>query len=188
MVPKNLMETAVQGRINSHRQQPADTEGACWCALCLADMQALALSSLPPRYVTRREEVVADHADFETSVRFQVARAVRHVGNNPKHRAMTASAAAPGAAVAVVNVTFEVGFALIEERIRRHADSCDCWDCRCDAVAFALNRFPPQYGVAVDGRSGFPEESRRQMADEMATFLDLGVRIAATVPRHDDRR
>jgi hypothetical protein len=182
MFPKNIVESAVQHTLASHRRQAQGSDPVCWCPLCAADMQALALSSLPPRYVTRREGVAIDHARA-VAVREEVARAVRHVGSHPKHENGTCGAAAE--AVAMVNFPFELGFSMIEERLRSHAGACECWECRCDAVAFALNRFPPQYGVAVGGRSAFPEIELKQMADEMVAFIDLGVRIATALPRHE---
>jgi hypothetical protein len=181
MHPKNIMEYVVRETLDSRRREDPGGDPACWCPLCIADMQALALSSLPPRYVTRRGGVAIDAASAK-AVRDEVEHAVRQVGSHPKH-APGSSGAAPET-VAVVNFPFETSFTLIDERMRSHPGSCECWDCRCDAVAFALNRFPPQYGVAVGGASAFTENSRRQMADELVAFLDLGVRITAAHPRH----
>lgn len=182
MVPKNLTEAAVQEMLRCHREKNADTEGVCWCPLCTADMQALALSCLPPRYITRRESLAGNGAVRDDIVREVVARAVQRVDCHPKHP--KAAAGAPADKVALVNYPFEIGFTMIEERMSGRAGACECWECRCDAVAFALNRFPPQYGVAVGDRSPFLESSRKQMAEELVSFLDLGVQIATTVPRH----
>lgn len=182
MTPKNLMEDIVRSEVLSHRQKSTDTEGICWCKLCIADMQALALSSLPPQYVTRREPLAGDSAALHGAVDVEVGRAIRLVGGHPKHSSACDGAAAD--AVAIVNYSFEIGFSAIEDRMQVRNQGCDCWECRCDAVAFALNRFPPQYGVAFSGRSAFPESNRKQMTEEMAPFLDLGVQIAAALPRH----
>lgn len=182
MVPRNLVEEFVRETLLSRRQHNADTEGVCWCALCTADMQALALSSLPPQYVTRREPLDGARSSRNGAVGLEVERAIRHVGGHPKHSASGAQTRTDP--VAIVNFSFEIGFSTIEERVQRRSEFCECWDCRCDAVAFALNRFPPQYGVAFGGRSAFPESNRRQMAEEMAPFLDLGLQIATALPRH----
>lgn len=182
MLPKNLMEEIVRETVFSHRPKNADTEGVCWCALCTADMQALALSSLPPQYVTRRAPLAGDKASRNGAVHVEVDRAIRHVGNHPKHP--SAGTLARADAVSIVNYSFEIGFSVIEELMLGRTRGCECWECRCDAVAFALNRFPPQYGVAFGGRSAFPESNRVQMAEEMTPFLDLGVQIANALPRH----
>ncbi len=181
MLPRNVIEEAVRAALASERLRGSGIEAACWCPLCLADMQALALSSLPPRYVTRREDRSAIGSAQSAAVGEQVAQAVRQVSTHRKHRPEERAA---DAEVAMVNFAYEVGFALIEERLMRQDGACECFDCRCDAVAFALNRFPPQYGVALRGRSAFTVRSRSEMGAEMSSFLDLGVRVVTDVPRH----
>lgn len=182
MRPKNIMEDAVQGALFTHRQAGPGGDTGCWCPLCTADVQALALSSLPPRYVTRRRCDAGEEHGRHDAVRDQVARAVQRVGSNRKHDAGTDVSTT--LSVAVVNVALEVGFALMEERLQGLSGTCECWDCRCDAIAFALNRFPAQYGVAIDGKSRFHEGSRRQMAEEMVGFLDLGIQVVTAHPLH----
>jgi len=181
MLPRNLMESAVQQALQAHRQSCLGGDSACWCSLCTSDMQALALTALPPLYVTRRGGIVPDDPAHAPAIREEVERAVGRVESNRKHGKGTASCGS----VALVNFALEVGFVTIEERLQNIVGACDCWDCRCDAIAFALNRFPARYGVAIDGHSPFTEAYRHQMGDEMSSFLDLGVHIVSSLPRHD---
>jgi hypothetical protein len=69
--------------------------------------------------------------------------------------------------------------------LRSRDDQCDCWNCRCDMVAFALNRYPPRYGVEHQGRTHLLEKDRDEMRAELASFLDLSLRVVAAVPRHE---
>jgi hypothetical protein len=184
MLPRNVMEVAVRDALSTRAAAGADG-GTCWCPVCTADMQALALSSLPPKYVTRRGERAVLCSGGDGAIDDTVDHAVRWVGHHPKHR--PGAPAPPADQVALVNFTYETGFALIDERVNGVVGSCECFDCRCDAVAFALNRFPARYGVALGGQSQFPEDGRRQMGAELAPFIDLGLRVVASRPRHERR-
>jgi hypothetical protein len=146
-------------------------------------MMALALSTLPPRYATRRPG--AHHADPHqaAAVGELVDQAVRQVARFPKHG--TGGALAAGEPVWVVNFPLEESFRVLDAMVRSRDDICDCWNCRCDMVAFALNRYPPRYGVEHRGVTHLLDKDREQMRAELASFLDLSLRVVAAVPRHE---
>jgi hypothetical protein len=179
----NAMEQVVRDHLNQLRADSPAGDESCWCPLCRADMMALALSGLPPRYATRRSGAVEGGIRFAALVDETVAGAVRQVRRFPKHP--KGEAVAAGAPVWVVNFPLEEGFRAVDEILRRHDGACDCWHCRCDAVAFALNRYPARYGVEHDGRTHLFEDDRATMRGELSSFLDLAVRVVATIPRHE---
>jgi hypothetical protein len=180
----NSMEQVVRAHLNQLRASSADGDEACWCPLCRADMMALALSSLPPRYATRR--FAAAEAGLHTTannVHEKVENARRQVRRFPKHP--VGKAVPAEAPVWVVNFPLEEGFRVVDEILRAHDGACDCWHCRCDMVAFALNRYPARYGVEHEGKTHLFDDDRAQMRAELSSFLDLAVRVVTTVPRHE---
>jgi hypothetical protein len=179
----NSMEPAVRFHLNRLRAAAAAGGGSCWCPLCRADMMALALTRLPPRYATRRpSEIVAD-PQMAAAVRDGVALARDQVERFPKHT--KGAAVAAGEPVWVVNFPLEEAFRAVDAILRQHEGACDCWNCRCDMVAFALNRYPACYGVEHEGQTHLFEKDRVQMRLELESFLDLAARVVTTVPRHE---
>jgi hypothetical protein len=179
----NSMELAVRSHLNRLRAVSPASDEACWCPLCRADMMALALTSLPPRYATRRPADIEADAQMSATVRDGVLLARATVERYPKHP--KGAAVAAGEPVWVVNFPLEEAFRAVEPIQRRHDGTCDCWHCRCDMVAFALNRYPACYGVEHEGRTHLFEKDRAQMRAELESFLDLAVRVVTTVPRHE---
>lgn len=178
----NGMEQAVKARLHNLREQLAGEEGICWCPLCRADMMALALSTLPPRYYTRRGADIETDPPLATALREEVDRAVRHVGRYPKH---PQGAAVPaGDPVWVVNFPLEESFVAVESLFQERRPSCDCWKCRCDVVAFTLNRYPARYGVEHQGKTHLLDGDRVLMRQELSSFLGLAYQVVTTVPRH----
>lgn len=178
----NSMEQVVRMHVKNLRAQSPAGDESCWCPLCRADMMALALSALPPRYATRRPGDSETGDPAAVRIRDGVVSARKQVDCFPKH--------APGAAVAagkpvwVVNFPLEEGFRVVDEILRRNDRACDCWNCRCDMVAFALNRYPARYGVEHEGQTQLFEKDRAEMCAELAEYLELAVRVVTTVPRH----
>jgi hypothetical protein len=179
------MEQAVRIHLNRIRAQSPAKDETCWCPLCRADMMALALTTLPPRYVTCRPRDADSEARLVADIRAEVVLACRQIERLPKH---AKGAPVPaGEPVWVVNFPLEEGFRVVAAMLRRHNPACDCWNCRCDMVAFALNRYPARYGVEHEGRTRMFEEHRERMRDELSPFLDYAIKVVATVPRHDSR-
>ena len=181
----NLMEQAVRAHLNRLRAQSQAGDETCWCPLCRADMMALALTSLPPRYATCRPRDVEIETLMASAISDEVVLARRQIDRFPKH-AKDAPVAA-GEPVWVVNFPLEEGFRAVDALLRRHDQACDCWKCRCDMVAFALNRYPARYGVEHEGRTQLFEEQRERMRDELSSFLVHAIKVVTTVPRHDFR-
>ena len=179
----NSMELAVRFQLNRLRAMAQDSDGICWCPLCRADMMALALTSLPPRYATRRPADLDADPEMATIVRDGVVLARDQVERFPKHA--KGAAVAAGAPVWVVNFSLEEAFRAVDAILHQHDGACDCWNCRCDMVAFALNRYPACYGVEHEGQTHLFEKDRVQMRAELESFLDLAARVVTTVPRHE---
>ena len=177
---KNSMEDPVRSRLARVQEEHAGDDSVCWCPLCRADMIALALSTLPPRYGTnRRPELGDEHAQ---AVRDAVSGAVRQVKRFPKHARDGATASTDP--VWVVNYPLEESFHVVDSLLTpEHA--CDCWDCRCDMVAFALNRYPARYGVEHGGHTHLLQEDREQMRGELASFLTIAAQLVTRIPRHE---
>jgi hypothetical protein len=185
MKMSNSMEQAVRTHLDKVRAESPAGDESCWCPLCRADMMALALSSLPPRYATRRPDDIELEAQLAATIRGGIVLAQRRVEQFPKHARGSAVAAAEP--VWVVNFPLEEGFRAVDAILRRHDEACDCWNCRCDMVAFALNRYPARYGVEHRGQTHLFEQDREQMRGELSSFLELAVQVVTTVPRHGFR-
>ena len=183
MKMSNSMEQAVRTHLNRVRAQSPAGDETCWCPLCRADMMALALSSLAPRYATRRPGDVEIEAHLAAAVHEGVLAARRQVERFPKHAPDAAVAA--GEPVWVVNFPLEEGFRAVDAMLRRHDQTCDCWNCRCDMVAFALNRYPARYGVEHNGQTHLFDEERGRMRDELTSIIELAVQVVTTLPRHE---
>lgn len=179
----NSMEQAVRSHLDRTRAQSPSGDESCWCPLCRADMMALALSSIPPRYATRRRSEIEAETQMAATIHSGIVLARRQVERFPKHP--KGAAVAAGAPIWVVNFPLEEGFRAVDAILRRHDEACDCWNCRCDMVAFALNRYPARYGVEHQGQTHLFEADREKMRGELAAFLEIAVRVVATVPRHD---
>lgn len=178
----NAMEQVVRQHLNLSQARSPSGDETCWCPLCRADMTALTLSALPPRYVTQRPGSVELDAQA-AAVHDEFVLARRQVERFPKHG--KGAAVAAGTPVWVINFPLEEGFRAVEGILRRYDGACDCWDCRCDAVAFALNRYPARYGVEHEGQSHLLERAREQLREELSVFIDLAVKVVTAAPRHD---
>jgi hypothetical protein len=179
----NSMEQAVRNHLARIRSQSPAGDETCWCPLCRADMMALALTSLPPRYATRRQNDVELEAPTVAAIHHELATARVQVERFPKHG--KGAAVAAGKPVWVVNFPLEEGFRAVDMILKQHEEACDCWNCRCDIMAFALNRYPARYGVEHEGQTHLFEADRVRMRDELSSFLELAVRVVATSPRHE---
>jgi hypothetical protein len=179
----NAMESAVKAHVNRVRSELRGDDTVCWCPLCRADMMAYALSALPPRYGTRRVAAVAPGSEQDAAVAAVVSRAVRQVSLHPKHD--TGVPAADHEPVFVVNFPLEESFRAVDAVMGPDDEACACWHCRCDTVAFALNRYPARYGVEHRGETHLRDSDRAVMREELGQFLGLARSVVATVPRHE---
>ena len=82
----NVMEVLVDERIERYVRM----FGLCDCSRCLADVRALALTKLPPKYVVLAESAATPmlslyRAKFESQVIAQVVQACKTVMEAPRH-------------------------------------------------------------------------------------------------------
>jgi len=86
IVPKNIMEDLVEWKLNELLRSAA----MCCCERCRADVKALALNKLPPRYVVSVSGDVYSHFDAmnvqtQVNITAAIAAAIRIVRESPHH-------------------------------------------------------------------------------------------------------
>ena len=84
--PKNIMEDLVECKLNELMR----CSGMCSCERCRADVKALALNKLPPRYVVSVNGDVYSHFEAmnvqtQVNITAAVASAIRVVRESPHH-------------------------------------------------------------------------------------------------------
>lgn len=83
---QNVMETLVEEQLDKFMA----TSNICTCELCRADVKALALNKLPPRYASRLEGNLITRVDnmrrqASTDVIAAIIEAISTVSKNPRH-------------------------------------------------------------------------------------------------------
>jgi competence protein ComFB len=84
--PKNIMEDLVECKLNELMR----CAGMCCCERCRADVKALALNKLPPRYVVSVGGDIYSHFEamnvqIQVNITAAVASAIRVVRESPHH-------------------------------------------------------------------------------------------------------
>lgn len=82
----NVMERLVQEKALYYMEQ----FGICMCPRCIADITALALNKLPPKYVVVNQEAASPLINFYTNsyagqITVEITKACIRVGENPYH-------------------------------------------------------------------------------------------------------
>lgn len=78
----NLAELAVKERLN----EALDRFKCCECDRCIKDILAIAVNTLPPKYIVRSEQDIAiELRKYEGDVVGALVNAVITVKNNPRH-------------------------------------------------------------------------------------------------------
>lgn len=82
----NVMEILVEDSLDSCIEK----SGVCTCEFCRADIKALALNKLPPRYASRLQGSIITRADnmksqASTDVLAAIMEAIAIVQENPRH-------------------------------------------------------------------------------------------------------
>lgn len=82
----NVMERLVQEKALYYMEQ----FGICICPRCIADVTALALNKLPPKYVVVNQDAVSPLINFYTNkyagqITVEITKACIRVGENPYH-------------------------------------------------------------------------------------------------------
>ena len=179
---KNDMEFLVRSEVR--RQQGLrgkDSLDVCWCPLCEADITALALNQLPPRYCHAKNYGQAVVQGYAEKVRSAVTRAMEKVSRRPKHRPGRPDR---GSEVRVSNYAQDVGDAIVGPLFAQRGASCDCPQCRYDALALALNRYPPKYGVSAAGRASYQANFDDFIRHEMTQAITQAAQVVEAHPHH----
>ena len=177
----NQTEDAVRMEISRLKEGPGGQAEHCWCALCEADVIALAMTILPPCYRTRA--AVADGEPASTgSVKNAVFTAVRRIRRRPKHG--RSGPESHDSKVHLVNYTYEEGAALVATLLHRSDSTCNCRTCQYDTLAYALNRYPPKYGVIHAGTSNLPSYQRDYIRHELEIIISHAAGVVKAQPRH----
>lgn len=179
---KNEMEGLVRAEVDRLKETCASGADVCWCALCETDIVALALTLLPPFYC--RQDTYGYAAGLNTSgkIRDAVQSAIKRVSMRPKHRT-----SAPGAfrgEINLVNYTLEVGAEMVGPAMGRSDSGCGCTQCRSDALAYALNRYPAKYGVIWGGRRNLNPTYLDFMRFELGMLITQAARVVSAHPHH----
>ena len=179
---KNDMEHLVRAEVGRHRKNLKESRGRCWCPQCEADVVALALNHLPPRYcrgVNFGAAASEGHADRVASV---VGRALGKVGQRPKHR--------PGSPdrfhseAQLEDFGLKIGRTIVGHSLAAAAAACSCDACQADALALALNRYPPKYGVSSPGRVSYQANFEDFIRHEIGLVLAQTCRVVSASPHH----
>jgi len=179
---KNDMEHLVRLEVGRRREDPEVDRTTCWCALCEADVIALALNNLPPRYCRGDNFGYAAAQGYVGRVREAVRLALEKVSRRPKHR--------PGAPdrfraeARLEDFALKIGNVLVGSSFVGAEGACSCEGCRADALALALNRYPPKYGVSSPGRASYQANFEDFIRHELGNALVKAREIISAHPNH----
>lgn len=179
---KNDMEHMVRQEVGRRKGDPGERRKPCWCAVCEADVIALALNNLPPCYCRSRNFGYAAAQGFAGRVREAVDRALDKVTRRPRHRPD-----APDryrAEARVEDFALKIGSSLAGTAPPGEEGACFCEGCRADALALALNRYPPKYGVSWQGRASYQENFEDFIRHEIGQALLQARQVIWANPNH----
>ncbi len=179
---KNYMELAVKADVLRFKEDGGKRLNGCWCEVCEADVVALALTYLPPRYCMDHSYGLIGKKTLPGTVRSAVQKAASRVSLKPKHR--------PGRPdpfirrLRLANYAFEEGCAIVRTVMTEVQSPCVCRQCQADTLAFALNRMPARYGVECNGQSNLPDIQKDFMRHELNMLLTQASKTVASRPHH----
>lgn len=177
---KNDVEHLVFREIQRRKASPRKGSRECWCAQCEADMQALALNHTPPRYV-RQETFGHATSDGAGEIALKaVSLAYERVSQRPKHRPGVPDRSRSGAEVK--NFALSIGAEMVVSAMA--GAPCSCEQCRADTLAFALNRYPPKYGVSSSARPSYQENFTTFISHELGQLLAAAAKVVTANPKH----
>lgn len=178
---KNYMEMAVKAEVGRRKTERSNSS-FCWCSLCEADIISLSLTTLPPRYCMEQSYGHMDNNLLAGTIRAAVVKSIARVNLRPKHR--------PGLPdfyphrIRIVNFALEEGSAMVRAVMQTESAPCICYQCVADTLAFALNRFPPLYGIEYDGDTKFPPIQREFFRHDLVLILEKACRTVSLRPHH----
>jgi len=179
---KNDMELLVRREVDRRKGERARGLDRCWCPQCEADVIALALNNLPPRYCRGANFGYAASEGYGGQVRKMVDLAVEKVSRRPNHRP-----GAPGRfrqEACHEDFALKIGCSLVGTAFPAREGVCSCDGCRADALALALNRYRPKYGVSSPGRASYQENFADFIRHEVGQLLAAACQVVCANPNH----
>lgn len=182
MIIRNEVETAVRAEVSRQKDNGRKDFSSCWCTLCDADVTALSMTVLPPRYCTTSCHAPFKEKEKAGTVKNAVFSSMRKVSRRPKH-ASSAPETNPSK-VRLINYNYDEGVAQVATFLLKSTIPCSCQKCRSDILAYALNRYPPRYGVLYGGTTNMPSYQLDFIRHEIGMIIHHAAGIVATQPRH----
>jgi hypothetical protein len=179
---KNEMEHLVIREVDRRKDKRTWGRDCCWCPQCEADVIALTLNNLPPRYCRGANFGYASSEGYSGQVGALVDLAVEKVTRRPKHR--------PGAPDRFRREAYredyalKIGSSLVNTAFPAREGACSCDECRADTLALALNRYRPKYGVSSPGRTSYQENFEDFIRHEVGQLLAAAYRVVCANPSH----
>jgi len=179
---RNEVHEAVSGAVQELKAMAGEENSPCWCPLCEADITALSMTILPPRYSTAVFGEIGGDGSDHNPVRSAISTSLRRVDRSPNHPPSTPELRSER--INLINYTYDEGTALLTGFQERGELPCDCDECQADTLAYSLNRYPPKYGVLRGGRTNLPLYQRDFMRHELGVIISHAMNIIASSPRH----
>ncbi len=176
--PRNLR--TMLGRLVDFGNQRRHED--CWCELCGSDTIALSLNTLPTHYCTRDNYALRKGRSISRDVERAVCESMERVRRRPKHNSI--GWVYDASLIRIINFPLQIGSALIQPITKRLGISCRCDLCVSDILAYALNRFPPKYGVELRGEINLPSHMKDFMRHDLMPVIAEAAKIISTRPRH----
>jgi len=183
---RNEVQEAVNSEVVRLKSLGDAHSSPCWCPLCEADVAALSMTILPPRYSTTVFGDITTDKAGNNPVKSALSTSVRRVDRSPNHP--PSSPESPLRRVRLINYAYEEGTTLVSSLLAREDLPCDCDDCLADTLAYSLNRYPPKYGVIRRGRTNLPAYQRDFMRHELNVIISHAINVIASAPRHGQPR
>ena len=179
---KNDMEILVRREIDRRKRARAWGRTPCWCPQCEADVNALALNNLPPRYCRGVNLGLVVSEGYGGKVQAAVERAIVKVSQRPKHH--------PGASARYrqearcEDYALKFGCTLVDAAFPANKMVCSCDECRADTLALALNHYRPKYGVTSTGRASYQENFADFIRHEIGQLVSATCQVVSANPHH----
>jgi hypothetical protein len=183
VTPRNDTERVVRETVDRKKaSRSADDNTECWCPLCESDIMALSLGALSPHYCTDFDYEKVLEGEESRRVERAVDHSISRVALHPKHERLAEDIS--DLRLRLVNFSCKEGKAIIDSLLDDSGDSCSCPQCRAETLAYALNRYPPRYGVERNGIVEMPALEREAIREEISIILTHANRVVTASPRH----
>jgi hypothetical protein len=82
------------------------------------------------------------------------------------------------------NFAQKIGSSLVGTIMSPGSAACACDQCQADALAYALNRYPPKYGVSYGGRESYQANYEDFIRHEIGQALVQAMAVVREHPHH----